>query len=102
MLFQSVYGLSKCFFLFNLTGFALFDQNNGGYFLHGIHIFYQAGAGQWGTDEAAFNAVLCARNAAQLRATFAAYKKSFGKDIEEVIDAETSGTLKEGYLAIGQ
>lgn len=61
---------------------------------------YEAGAGQWGTDEAAFNAVLCSRNAAQLRATFASYKSQFGKDIEEVLESETSGTLKDGYLAI--
>lgn len=67
---------------------------------HDAQTIYEAGEGQWGTDESAFNAVLCARSIVQLRATFAAYKQVTGKDIENAIDSETSGALKEGLLAI--
>jgi hypothetical protein len=61
---------------------------------------FEAGEGQWGTDESVFNAVLCSRSVTQLRAVFAAYKQLAGKDIQDSIGAETSGTLKEGLLAI--
>ncbi|XP_030074708.1 annexin A13 [Microcaecilia unicolor] len=63
---------------------------------------YEAGAGRWGTDELAFNAVLAKRNYMQLRATFKAYEILHGKDIEDVIDSETSGDLKEAYLTLVQ
>lgn len=62
----------------------------------------QAGEDQLGTDESAFNMVLCAGSAAQLRATFEAYKQLADRDIEDVIRSETSGTLQDGYLAIGR
>jgi hypothetical protein len=61
---------------------------------------YEAGEGQYGTDESAFNLVLCSRSTSQLRATFNAYKQIAGRDIEDSIISETSGTLQEGYLAI--
>jgi len=61
----------------------------------------QAGEGQLGTDESAFNMVLCARSPAQLVATFDAYQQLTDRDIEDVIKSETSGTLQDGYLAIG-
>jgi annexin A7/11 len=61
---------------------------------------FEAGEAQWGTDESAFNAVLCSRSIAQLRATFNVYKQVAGKDIQESIESETSGTLKDGLLAI--
>jgi len=62
----------------------------------------QAGEGQLGTDESTFNMVLCARSRAQLAATFDAYRQLTDRDIEDVINSETSGTLQDGYLAIGK
>jgi annexin A7/11 len=62
----------------------------------------QAGEKKLGTDESVFNAVLCARNFAHLRAVFDKYKAAHGKTMEQVIESETSGTLKEGFLAIGE
>jgi len=61
----------------------------------------QAGEGQFGTDESVFNKVLCTRSPAQLRATFDAYKKLTDRDIEDTIKSETSGDLRDGYLAVG-
>jgi hypothetical protein len=61
---------------------------------------FKAGEGQYGTDESAFNIVLCSRSVCQLRATFEAYKKVAGRDIEDSIRRETSGTLQEGLLAV--
>jgi hypothetical protein len=61
---------------------------------------YDAGAGQFGTDESAFNSVLCTRSFPQLNATFQEYKRLTGKDVAEAVVSETSGTLQEGYLAI--
>ncbi|XP_029447843.1 annexin A13 isoform X2 [Rhinatrema bivittatum] len=63
---------------------------------------YEAGEGRWGTEELAFNTVLAKRNYMQLRATFKAYEILHGKDIEEVIESETSGDLKEAYLTLVQ
>jgi hypothetical protein len=62
---------------------------------------YDAGVGQWGTDESVFNKVFVARNFAQLRATFFEYRELAGHDIIKAINKEMSGDLKEGFLAIG-
>ncbi|XP_010219906.1 PREDICTED: annexin A13 [Tinamus guttatus] len=61
---------------------------------------YEAGEGRWGTDELAFNVVLAKRSYPQLRATFEAYEKLHGKDIEEAIKSETSGDLEKAYLTL--
>jgi annexin A7/11 len=63
---------------------------------------YDAGVGQWGTDESVFNKVFVARNFAQLRATFFEYRELAGHDIIKAINKEMSGDLKEGFLAIAQ
>lgn len=61
---------------------------------------YDAGEGRWGTDELAFNEVLAKRSFKQLQATFQAYQILIGKDIEEAIEAETSGDLQKAYLTL--
>jgi len=61
---------------------------------------YEAGAGQFGTDETTFNSILCSRSFAQLNATFAEYKKIKGRDVADDIASETSGSVQDGYLAI--
>nr|XP_045751891.2 annexin A13 [Mirounga angustirostris] len=61
---------------------------------------YDAGEGRWGTDELAFNEVLAKRSHKQLRATFQAYQILIDKDIEEAIEAETSGDLQKAYLTL--
>ncbi|XP_037022613.2 annexin A13 [Artibeus jamaicensis] len=61
---------------------------------------YDAGEGRWGTDELAFDEVLANRSYKQLRATFEAYQILIGRDIEEAIEAETSGDLQEAYLTL--
>ncbi|NXK88531.1 ANX13 protein, partial [Formicarius rufipectus] len=61
---------------------------------------YKAGEGRWGTEELAFNMVLAKRSYSQLRATFQAYEKVCGKDIEESIKSETSGNLEKAYLTL--
>ena len=61
---------------------------------------YKAGEGRWGIEELAFNVVLAKRSYSQLRATFQAYEKMCGKDIEESIKSETSGDLEKAYLTL--
>lgn len=64
--------------------------------------FFEAGADRWGTDEAELNAILCLRSYCQLIETFRAFEEIAGKTIEESIEEECSGDLKDGYLAIVQ
>lgn len=61
---------------------------------------FDAGEDQWGTDEAAIQSVLCQRNYAQLRATWVKYAEIAGKDLIEVLESETSGSVKDGYTAV--
>ncbi|KAL0965612.1 hypothetical protein UPYG_G00283540 [Umbra pygmaea] len=61
---------------------------------------YAAGEARWGTDEVKFLTVLCVRNRNQLLRVFDEYKKISGKDIEESIKREMSGSLEEIFLAI--
>jgi len=62
--------------------------------------FLDAGEARWGTDEADLNAILCLRSRVQLKLTFREFEELTGKTIEESIEEECSGDLKEGYLAI--
>lgn len=55
---------------------------------------------RWGTDEATFNAILCAENFPQLLQVFEEYKKLAGHDIEQAIKSEFSGDIEEGLLTI--
>uniref|UniRef100_A0A8C2E0C0 Annexin n=1 Tax=Cyprinus carpio TaxID=7962 RepID=A0A8C2E0C0_CYPCA len=63
---------------------------------------YQAGENKLGTDESKFNAILCARSKAHLRAVFQEYQHMCGRDIEKSIEREMSGDLESGMLAVGE
>jgi len=62
---------------------------------------YDAGEGRWfGTDEDEFTKILANRSYLQLRIIFNKYAEIAGNSFEEAIEAETSGNLKDAYLAI--
>jgi len=61
---------------------------------------YKAGEGRLGTDESKFNAILAAQNFAQLRAVFVEYQKVANHPIERAIDAEFSGDIRDGLIAV--
>lgn len=63
---------------------------------------YSAGVKRWGTDEATFNAVLCAQSYPQLQAVFEEYRKLAGHDIEQAIKGEFSGDIEDGLMAVGK
>ena len=64
---------------------------------------FQAGVQSLGTDECAFNAVLGVSSFDHLRLVFKKYQElREGNTIEDDIKSEMSGTLQEGYLAIGK
>uniref|UniRef100_A0A914CKL5 Annexin n=1 Tax=Acrobeloides nanus TaxID=290746 RepID=A0A914CKL5_9BILA len=61
---------------------------------------YRAGERRLGTDESTFNAILAAQNYGQLRLVFAEYQKATNHSIEQAINAEFSGDIRDGLLAI--
>lgn len=62
----------------------------------------EAGEAKWGTEESIFNSILITRSYQQLRATFSEYERVSGKDIEQVIKKEFSGSVQKGLLGIGK
>lgn len=62
---------------------------------------HAAGEAQWGTDESEFLRLMCAESPAQLAAVFSAYEKLYGKKMEQVIESEFSGDIKDGLCALG-
>jgi len=63
---------------------------------------YDAGAGQWGTDESRFNVIMASRSFEQLQEIFAAYERIADKTIEETIKNEMSTSIKQCMLAIAK
>ncbi|XP_046581199.1 annexin B9-like [Haliotis rubra] len=61
---------------------------------------HNAGEGCWGTEEAEFNAVLCLRSPAQIRATIEKYEDLHGSSMEDAIRSECGGDLQNGFLSI--
>lgn len=61
---------------------------------------YRAGEQRLGTDEAQFNAILAQQNFYQLRLVFDEYQKVTNHSIEQAINAEFSGDIRDGLLAI--
>jgi len=59
-----------------------------------------AGEAQWGTDESRFNVVLASRSYWHLIHVFDLYETLSEKKIEEAIESEMSGDVKEAMLAI--
>lgn len=60
----------------------------------------EAGVDTVGTDESAFNAVLCQRNYDHLRAVCEEYESMTGDTLLKTIDSEFSGDIKVIYLYI--
>ncbi|CAI9742922.1 annexin A4-like [Octopus vulgaris] len=61
---------------------------------------YKAGEGKLGTDEKKFNAVLAGRSFPHLFQVMKFYREKVGHDLEHAIRSETSGDLRDAYLAI--
>jgi len=61
---------------------------------------YDAGQGQWGTDEGTFNRIFAGRSFPQLRAMMKCYKKKTGEDMDQVIEKEMGGDLKNAFLTL--
>jgi len=61
---------------------------------------FDAGEGQFGTDESTFNVILASKSFDHLAHTFAHYESLSGKTMEEAIKGEMSGDVEDGMLAI--
>ncbi|XP_041642640.1 annexin A3a isoform X2 [Cheilinus undulatus] len=61
---------------------------------------YDAGEKKWGTDEAKFVEILCTRSIPQLRQTLVEFKNISGKTLQQSIEGEMSGDIKELLVAV--
>uniref|UniRef100_A0A674NDC2 Annexin n=1 Tax=Takifugu rubripes TaxID=31033 RepID=A0A674NDC2_TAKRU len=64
------------------------------------HEIFEAGEARWGTDEVKFLTVLCVRNRKHLLRVFDEYRKISGREIEDSIKREMSGSLEDVFLAV--
>jgi len=62
----------------------------------------EAGIGSIGTDESAFNRILCSQSHTQLRQVFHHYRQMAGESIIKTIKKEFSGSIRDGLLAIAK
>lgn len=69
---------------------------------HDAEDLRKAGVKKIGTDESVFNRILVSRSIPHLQAVFDAYKAKNQHDILAAIESETSGSLREAYLAIAR
>jgi len=75
-----------------------YDDNNA---YEDASTMFQAGEGQLGTDESGFMSIICQRSYPHLRKVFRQYEAiADGNDIENAVDSEFSGHLRDGLLAI--
>uniref|UniRef100_A0A667YVL3 Annexin n=1 Tax=Myripristis murdjan TaxID=586833 RepID=A0A667YVL3_9TELE len=65
-----------------------------------LQALFKAGEQKFGTDEQQFITILGNRSAEHLRKVFDAYMKLSGYEIEESIQRETSGSLRDLLLAV--
>ncbi|XP_024115762.1 annexin A5b isoform X1 [Oryzias melastigma] len=63
-------------------------------------VLFKAGEQKYGTDEQTFVTILGNRSAEHLRKVFDAYMKMSGYEMEESIQRETSGSLRDLLLAV--
>ncbi|CAN0147004.1 unnamed protein product [Lampetra planeri] len=61
---------------------------------------FQAGEKKTGTDETAFVMILCSRSVPHLHKVFEEYQRTSGKDIEQSIKSEMSGSVEDALLAV--
>lgn len=62
---------------------------------------FEAGEGSWGTDEEVFTRMLTHEGFPQLYVIFDEYRKLSGKTIEQAVEAEFSGDLRDAIMTIG-
>ncbi|GAB1607080.1 annexin A4-like, partial [Argonauta hians] len=67
---------------------------------HDAKDLYKAGEGRLGTNENEFDRVLSSRSYLHLAEVVKFYKQNVGNDLEKAIRSETSGALRDAYLAI--
>ena len=60
-----------------------------------VQALYDAGEGQWGTDESIFNKIFTTKSGAELYYINKAYIKATGKSLFKVIESEFSGDLQK-------
>ncbi|XP_022258657.1 annexin B9-like [Limulus polyphemus] len=63
---------------------------------------YQAGVGQWGTDDSTFNAIMASRSYAHLYLVFHEYHQIAGHTVPHAIEKEFSGDIRTGFLTIAR